>query len=200
MIRIRKSGMGRLGQLNKPSSLVGSYGPALIGGLATAGVTIALRMMRPKTEMQMKLMENAPWVGGAAGTLIAFLVGMMSGKPAGYGVAAGSTVVSLAMVASEAVAKQQLGPMMAANGNGQPVAGVLGGGYRMGAIVPEYANTRGVNGLGAIVMEPQASRGYGAGPLGGRRAGVGAYGDTVNLGNVNQGAFGTPGFNVRGAR
>lgn len=184
--------MGRLGQLNKPSSIVGSYGPALIGGLATAGITIALRMMQPKTEMQLRLMENAPWVGGAGGTVIALLVGMMSGRPAGYGVAAGSTVVTLAMSASEAMAKQRL----AANGgNGNAVAGLLGG-HR----------------TGAIVMEPQASRGYGAGPLGAivpeyantrglrGRPGVGAYGDTVNLANVNQGAFGTPGFNVRGAR
>lgn len=193
VIRIRKSGIG---QLNKPSSVMGSIGPALIGGFATAGITIALRMMKPKTEMQMRIMENAPYVGGIGGTIIAMLLGMMSGKPAAWGAAAGSGVVSLSMIASEAVAKQQLAPMMAQNANGN-VAGLLAGGRRMGAIVPEYANTRG---LGAIVMEPQASRGYGAGPLGGRRNGLSAYGDTVNLGNVNQGAFGTPGFNVRGGR
>lgn len=190
VIRIRKSGVG---QLNKPSSMAGSMGPALIGGFATAGITIALRMMKPKTEYQMKLMEKAPWVGGLGGTIIALLLGTMSGRPAGWGAAAGSTVVSLAMIASEAVAKQQLAPMMAQNGNGGNVAGLLGSNLR--AIVPEYANTRGIR-TGAIVMEPQASRGYGAGPLGGRN--LAAYGDVVNLGNINQGAFGTPGFNVRG--
>ena len=184
VIRIRQKGVG---QLNRPSSIVGSYAPALIGGLATAAITIALRMMTPKTEMQMRIMEFAPWIGGLSGTVIALLVGSMSGRPAGYGVAAGSTVVSVAMIASEAMAKTRL----ASAGTG----GLFG-------------RRR----LGAIVMEPHASRGYGAGPLGaivpeyantrglsgGRQ--LGAYGDTVNLGNVNQGAFGTPGFNVRGAR
>jgi len=191
VIRVRKQGVG---QLNKPTTVMGAMGPALIGGLATAGITIALRMMKPKTETQMRIMEFAPWIGGLGGGIIAMLLGTMSGRPAAWGAAAGSTAVSLSMLASEAVAKQQLAPMMAQN-NGN-AAGLLAGGRRMGAIVPEYANTRG---LGAIVMEPQASRGYGAGPLGGRR-GLAAYGDVVNLGNVNQGAFGTPGFNVRGGR
>jgi hypothetical protein len=154
-------------------------------------VAIGLRMMTPRTDYQMKLMEQAPWVGGLAGGIVSLLVGMMSGRPAGWGTAAGSTAVSLAMVASEAVARQR---MRNGNGNGQPVAGLRG------------------RRMGAIVMEPQASRGYGAGPLGaivpeyGNTRGLGggrrlaAYGDQVNLGNVNQSAFGTPGFNVRGAR
>ena len=42
-------------------------------------------------------------------------------------------------------------------------------------------------------MEPQASRGYGAGPLG-------SYGETVNLGNINTTAFGTPGFSLGASR
>jgi hypothetical protein len=56
------------------------------------------------------------------------------------------------------------------------------------AVVPEYSmRGLGRGGMGAIVMESQASRGNGAGPLG-------SYGETVNLGAINPGAFGTPGF------
>jgi len=67
-------------------------------------------------------------------------------------------------------------------------------------------------GVGAIVMEPHASRGHGAGPLGAivpeygsspRTAGLGglgAYGDQVTLKGVNAAAFGTPGFAQSGRR
>jgi hypothetical protein len=191
VIRIRRtSGLGKLGQLNKPSSVTGSYIPPLLGALAAAGTAIALRMMTPRTEYQMMLMEKANWVGGAAGTVAALLLGAMSGRPAGYAAAAGATGVSLAMGISEMIARNRVAQMMPADAGPpvDPVAGLLG----------------------AIVMEPHASRGSGAGALGaivpeysntrGLRGRVGAYGDQVNLANVNQQAFGTPGFNVSGAR
>jgi hypothetical protein len=65
-----------------------------------------------------------------------------------------------------------------------------------GAIVPEYS--RGGLGrarTGAIVMEPSASRGYGA-PPGLGRGGTGwtPYGEEVNLAGINVDAFGTPMF------
>lgn len=201
VVRIRRtSGLGKLGQLDKPASVVGSYVPPLLGAVAAAGTMIAVRMMTPRTEYQMKLMENAPWVGGFAGSLTALLLGAMSGRPAGWAAAAGATGVTLAMATSEMIARARVAQMMPSDAAGPP-AGVTDG-----AVAGLFGHR-----TGAIVMEPQASRGYGAGKLGaivpeysntrglGGR-GVGAYGDQVNLANVNQGAFGTPGFNVSGAR
>ena len=63
-------------------------------------------------------------------------------------------------------------------------------GYRRrrgaGAIVPEYSR----RGTGALVMEPVGPSGRRAGTLGKTVD----YGETVNLGGLNVGAFGTPSF------
>lgn len=192
VIRVRK--MQGLGQLDRPSSWMGSAGPAAIGGLTAAGTAIGLRyFMKPTSDAQMTLLQNAPYVGLGTGLLASLLVSMTSGKPAGVGVAAGATVVTAVMAASEMMAKQRLAEVAA--------------GGTLDAMKP-YGLGRGT---GAIVMEPHASRGYGAGPLGSGvgaivatyssapRRGVGAYGDVVNLNGINPSAFGTQGFNVQGA-
>ena len=184
VIRVRRT--KGVGQLNNPNSFMGAVGAPLLGAFAAGLTAIGLRMMTPKTEGQMKLMENAPWIGGLVGSIAAALVGVMSGRAAGWGAAAGSTAVSTAMIASEAAAKSRMQAP-------QPQAGLRG-----------RART------GAIVMEPHGSRGYGAGPLGaivpeygsrpGNTRGLGAYGDQVNVRGVNARAFGTPGFAMSGRR
>jgi hypothetical protein len=123
-------------------------------------------------------MQYAPWIGLGAGTLAALALANISGKPAGYSSFAGAAVTTLALVSSEMVSKRKL----ALYSSGEGIQAMRP--YGLGAIVPEYGNR-----LGAIAFEPQASRGYGAGQLG-------SYGETVNLGNINVAAFGTPGFNA----
>jgi hypothetical protein len=91
--------------------------------------------------------------------------------------AAAALAVGGSMVVGEYAAKMRM------TGNGTPAAGLR-------AVVPEYA-MRGIpsgGGLGKIVMEPAASRGYGA------PAGLRSYGENINLGAINTSVFGTPGF------
>lgn len=186
IIRVRTAGFG---ELSKPASWMGAAMPATIGGLTATAVTVGLRhFMTPTSDMQMKLMQYAPWVGLGAGMLTALMISWTSGRPAGIGVAAGATAVASAMMLGEWAAGKRLKEVA----SGETVDAMkkygLGGGR-----------------LGAIVFEPHASRGYGAGPMGAivpvmSRSGTGAYGDVVNLSGVNASAFGTPGFNVSGAR
>lgn len=135
----------------------------------------------------MRAIEWAPWIGGFVGTVASILVGMTAGRPAGWGASAGASAVTLALASSEAAARARMAPAA-------PQAGL--------------GRTR----TGAIVMEPHASRGYGAGALGALNAivpeygsrpnvrGLGAYGDQVtlrggqNVRGINTRAFGTPGF------
>lgn len=185
VIRVRK--MKGLGQVSRPGTLMGSAGPALIGGATAAATAIGIRyMMKPTTQGQVTIMQNAPWVGLGTGLLASMMVGWTSGQPAGVGAAAGATVVTGVMAVSEMAAKARL----------KEVAS----GETLDAMKPY--------GLGAIVMEPHAGRGYGTGPLGAivptyssapRTNGLGAYGDVVNLKGINPSAFGSPGFNVQGA-
>lgn len=164
-----------LGQLSNPNSAVGAAVPILLGGGTAALVTLGIRnYMTPKSEWQTTVFAQAPWVGAAAGSLVGLAMMNMTGKAAGIGALTAALTVGVAFFATEAAAKMRL-----------HTAG-------FGAVVPEYS-MRGLpaRGVGAIAMEPTASRGYGAGPLGG------TYGEDVQLrglGNVNQSAFGTAMF------
>jgi hypothetical protein len=184
IITVRTAG---LGELSKPNTWFGAAMPATIGGLTAAAVTVGLRhFMKPTSEMQMKLMEYAPWLGLGAGFLTAMMITWTSGKPAGLGVAAGASAVATAMMVGEWAAGKKLAQVATAE---------------TASAMKPY----GLGRLSAIVMEPTASRGYGAGPVGAivptvSRSGTGAYGDEVNLAGVNSSAFGTPGFHVSGAR
>lgn len=171
VIQVRK--LNGLGDLGDPKSGVGSALPVLLGGFAAAGTTIGIRQfMTPTTPGQMSVMNNAPWIGLGAGTLVGLGLWNMSSQPAGVAAIAGASVVALGMVFGEMAAKMRM-----------QKAGTAG----VGAIVA-YGPGQG-DGMGAIVMEPQASRGYGAGQLG-------SYGETVNLGAIRQQAFGTTGFQI----
>lgn len=180
VIQVRK--LNGLGDLGDPKSGVGAALPVLLGGLAAGGTTIGIRhFMTPTTPGQMSVMNNAPWIGLGAGVIVGLGMWNMTSQPAGVGAIAGASVVALSMVIGEMAAKMR----MASAGAG--TAGV-------GAVVaygPGQGNGM-TSGVGAIVMEPHASRGYGAGQLGA----VGSYGETVNLGAIRQQAFGTPGFQI----
>jgi hypothetical protein len=169
---------------------MGSALPATIGGGVATAVTVGLRQfMLPTSEMQMKLMQNAPWVGLGAGLLTSMMLSWTSGRPAGVAAAAGATAVATAMLVGEWSAGQRLKEVA----SGETLDAMQRYGLAGGR-------------LSAIVMEPHASRGYGQGPLGAivpvysNTQALSAYGDEVNLGNINASAFGTPAFNVSGAR
>lgn len=185
IVRVRR--VSGLGQLNQPGSMMGSTLPVIVGGGVAALTTIGIaQWMDPLKAENKKFIDNAPWLGLGAGIVAGLGLGAMTRKkPTTNMAVAAAVVTSLAFLLPGWMAG------MAANGNGN---GATTAGLR--AIVPEYG-MRGLGGgrrgTGAIVMEPQASRGYGAGPLG-------SYGETVNLGRVNTGAFGTPGFGLNGGR
>lgn len=187
VIRVRRT--QGLGQLDNPKSIAGASVPPALGGAVAAATTVGLRMMKPTSETQITMMRNAPWIGLGAGLLTAGLLGMAIKPPAGWSAAASATAVASAMLWSEYAAREKL--KLVASG--------------------ETLDAMKQYGLGAIVMEPHASRGYGRGPMGaivpeysntagvGGRRSLAAYGDVVNLANVNPNAFGTPGFSVAGA-
>jgi hypothetical protein len=164
-----------VGQLSNPNSAVGAAVPILLGGGAAALVTLGIQSyMAPKTAWETTVFEQRHWVGAAAGGLVGLAMMNMTGKAAGISALTAALTVGIAFAATEAAAKFRL-----------QTAG-------FGAVVAEYS-MRGLpaRGVGAIAMEPTASRGYGAGPLGG------TYGEDVQLrglGNVNQSAFGTAMF------
>jgi len=155
---------------------MGSALPALVGGLVAAGAALGVRWFaRPEASaLQANLFKYAPWVGLGAGLASAFALHQMGGKAAGFASAAGAAGGAGAIFGYDLLS-QHLATQMATTSG-------------LGAIVPEYGNgVRGLGkGTGAIVFEPSAQRGYG----------MSGYGETVNLGNINPKAFGTPGFNV----
>ncbi len=179
IIRVRR--VNGLGQLNNPSSAVGSIMPVVIGGGVSALATIGIsQWMDPMKEENRKFIANAPWIGMGAGVVAGLGLGAMTRKkPTTNMAVAAAIVTALAFLLPGWMVQ-----MKAGNGGVMNTAGLR-------AVVPEYGSRRGT---GAIVMEPQASRGYGAGPLGK----LASYGETVNLGRVNTNAFGTPGFALNG--
>lgn len=172
VIRVRRLGKLRKGEFGKAAM------PVVVGGGVTALATIAVHQMTPTTTLQMRLVKNAPLVGAGAGALAALAVWNLQSPGAGAGALTAALTVGIGLWAVDYAAAMRVAAAAPAPANG--AAGLR-------AIVPEY----GMRGLRAIAMEPHASRGYGAGPLG-------SYGEVVNLGQVNAGAFGTPGFTVGG--
>lgn len=167
-----------LGAMRSPNSLMGTLLPVALGGVVTAGTMIGIRsFMTPDTETKASLMEYAPWVGLAAGGIAGLALWNLSSQAAGVIALAASGAIALSTVVGESVAKARL------------TAG--GGTAGMGAIVPEYSGrNNGVNGVGAILME-RAGTGRTRGRLGDASRGA-----NINLGKINTGAFGTPGFAI----
>lgn len=187
VIAVRRKFQG-VGKLDNPRSMMGAVVPPLAGGGVTGLTAIGIRYFAKPTSpgFVLKMAEYAPWVGLAAGAVTSLGMFFVGGAPAAASSFVGSGAVAGAMALHDwaAVAKAREMAELAA-----------GGGAGTGVIVPEYG-TRGLpsrGGAGAIVMEPAASRGYG---MKGARRGTGSYGEVVNLGAINPGAFGTPGFQI----
>lgn len=184
VIRVRK--LSGVDGINNPNSAPGAILPVLIGGGVTTLVAIGVQQyVEPTTDSNVMLRNNAPWVGAAAGIVTGLALYNMTGRAAGLAAMSSSALLAVALWGINYAAQMR---MQAAAG--APAANGTAG---IGAVVPEYSMRglgRGRGGTGAaIAMEPQASRGYGAGPLG-------SYGETVNLGAINTSAFGTPGFSL----
>lgn len=174
VIQVRRlSGVERL---NNPSSMTGAAMPVLIGGGVTALTVMGLHQFLEPTADNAAVLENAEWIGLAAGGLSGLALWNMASKPAGVAAVIAATVVSLAAMVPRWMAS-------ANGGAAAPQAGMRR--LRVGAVVPEYSMRGTGRGTRGIVMEPAASRGYGSGR---------SYGDNVRLGNVNPAAFGTPTF------
>lgn len=201
VIRVRR--LKGLGELNKPDTWLGASGPPTLGGGVAALTTLGIRhLITPTSEMQRTMMKWAPLWGLGAGLLTSLLLSWTSGQPAGLSAASAAAGVSGAIMLSEAL----LRPKLAAS---YPEASAAMTPYGLGAAYQTYMMSGART--GAMVMEPHASRGYGAqgGSVGAivpeyGTQGLGAYGDQValqgggNLGSVSPTAFGTPGFNVAG--
>lgn len=178
VIQVRR--VSGLGSLKNPNSAIGAGLPVIIGGGVAAATTLGIRQfMKPTTDTQIMIYDNAPWFGAGAGILSSLALWNLASQSAGIGALVSALTVGIGLVAIEAGAKMKA-----------EAAATAG----FGAIVPEYSRAvAGLGGrrrMGAVVMEPSASRGYGAPP------GLGwtPYGEEVNLGAINVDAFGTPMF------
>ncbi len=189
VIRVRRA--NSLGQLRNPNSVAGAAIPVLAGGGVATITTIGLTSWMQPTAQNAPFMRNAPWIGLGAGVLTSMGLGAMTRKTATTTMGVASSIVA-------ALAFLMPGWISAMGNGGVAANGATAG---VGAVVPEYSRGVGRSGTGAIVMEPHASRGYGAGALGaGRRRGMGSYGEVVNLGAINSSVFGSAPFKLSGAR
>lgn len=184
--RRRRRGVGSiitvrrgLGQLDAETLM-----PPLVGagtaGLAALGVRYFVDPSQGR--MQQMLVQWAPLVGMAVGSVASLALYMMGGRRGSEQAAqsfVAATLVSLFGLGADFVLKRNPGSIVAAVTSGSMAAMPPGG---TGAIVPEYSR-----GMGAIVMEP-------AGPSGQRAGTIGSYGEVVTLQGINTSAFGTPGF------
>lgn len=187
------SGLGKVG---RPGSTLGAVVPPLVGGgVAGAALLLVEHFGKPSagqlaSDTMVSLAENSEFVSAGAGALASAAIWGIYGAPAGVAALAAAAAVSGTVIAyrqllkseSTAVTDPASGPTVGTNG--------LAGRYRMrlrgtGAIVAQRAIPGQYGNLGAIVMEPSKLRGLGD-----------PRGETVSLGAVNPGAFGTPGFNI----
>lgn len=167
--------------------------PVIGGGLAGAATVLIEYMGGPQKDGSvpnatvMKLAEHAPLVGLGVGMLGAAGAYMLLGAPAGVSAAISAIAVGGSLYAIHAYKAES--PSATTEPAATPGTSGLGRYHRrfrgVGAIVAQTMPS----GMGAITMEQVAGMrglGYGADPRG----------ETVSLGNVNPGAFGTPGFNI----
>jgi hypothetical protein len=203
VIAVRQLSGSGLGKVGRPGSLLGQIVPPLVGGAVAGGSMLLLEHMgKPAdgaipNETVVMLAENSAWVGIGAGALAAGAMLMLFGTPAGLAAFAGAATVGGTLLGYQALVKTESTATTdpATGPTASPTAGLGRYRYRMrgmGAIVPQM-QPPGMNGVGAIVLEPAAMRGL----RGGNTRGLGdPRGETVSLGSINPSAFGTPGFSV----
>lgn len=144
-----------------------------LGDAAADAAAAAAAQTSAQTETGAMLTKWAPAIGIVVGGLGAAALGMLAGKPAGYGAAAGAGVTGGVLLAMSLM---------------EPTPAMKG----VGAILPEYGTAGARGRLGAIVMEPESAQGYNAysggetvnvrGLGGGRSRGVGAGMDVSAFG------------------
>lgn len=169
VITIRRLGMG---SLDKPDSMTGALLPVLIGGAITTFVTLGLQNMAPTPDNE-AVRNNAGWIGFGAGGLASLALWNLA-RPA-------SGIMALSAAAVALLATKLPGWLADARASAATQPGTAG----LRAVVPEYSSMRGVGGgrgMGAIVMQPQATRG------------LGKPGEVINLSGINTSVFGTPAF------
>lgn len=189
---------GGLGKVGKPGSLLGAVVPGVVAGLAAGGgALLAEHMGKPRngevpSDTMIMLAENSPYVGLGAGAVASALLWALAGASAGLSAAAGTAAVGGTVLGMKYLfSSESTATTDPASGPTVPATAGLGRyryrmrGMRTGAIVPQLQppGMNGARGMGAIVMDPVATRGLGD-----------PRGETVSLGNVNPSAFGTPGF------
>lgn len=170
VITIRRLGMG---SLDKPDSMTGALLPVIIGGAVTTFVTLGLQNMAPTPDNQ-AVRDNASWIGFGAGGLASLALWNLA-KPASGVMALSASIVAL-------LATKMPGWLADARASAATQPGTAG----LRAVVPEYSSMRGLGGggrgMGAIVMQPQATRG------------LGKPGEVISLQGINTRVFGTPAF------
>lgn len=178
----RMNGLGRMGD---PKSFLGALAPALLGGGSAGAAYLAARYWAKPSEgdTPKAVFKWAPLIGMGVGALASLALIPTVGAPAGMAGLATALVVGGTAFAHDMIIRNKQGefalalPATVASGSGASGFGV---------VVPERILPPGTRG---IVLEDAAARDprirYGVG---------GAYGEDVQLGAVNAGAFGTPGF------
>jgi hypothetical protein len=163
-------------RLSNPSSTLGAFGPAALGGATTILGAVGVKQLVAPTAENAPVVNNADAVGLVLGLLVSGILWVTTSKPAGIAAAAGSAI---AFAATKLPAMMSGMSMMPAG-----TSGIRG----MGAIVAQQMNGA-RRGMGAVVMQPAAAGSYGPGG-----------GESVNLSGLSAvipGAFGTPTFRMR---
>ncbi len=181
-------------------TVVGDAAPVVLGAAATVGVAALIRKVVPMATSAAPASPDAAVANAAAAStagvagisdtavLYAPLLGGVVGALAGLGLVygmrkrtAGTTLMAASLTTGLLLQYREK--------FGLAGLGAIVPQYGMGAVMPM------MNGLGATVLEPW--------PAGHRPDSIGALGDAygtsvdlAGLGDVNTGAFGTPGFHV----
>lgn len=191
----RKGGMGtiitmRRGMGALPGGKLGeAVIPGLVGGGVTALVTLLVRqMVDPNTSESNRMIVRWAWlIGHGTGIAASLALLLFGGTPAGIASFVAATSVGLGFFGQDLLLARTGGSITAAVAS-PGTAGYRGRPRGTAAIVPEYGRALPAQGMGAMVMEPVGANGRRSGTLGG------PYGQTVALGGLNTGAFGTSPF------
>lgn len=185
IITVRPSGfagLGRLRGLRGFNGLASQAIPAALGLGAAAVTFLGIRhFANPvRSETEAKVWKFAPLLGLGAGAAAAFLLSQVGGKAAAVGALTGAVGATLLTLGQDGLQHTGMFAPSALSG------------YGMGAVVPEMLS----RGMGAVVLEPRGTNSLGAGGVTGLHSIGYQGGEVVNLGAINSGAFGTPGFSA----
>lgn len=174
------AGLGRLRGLRGFNGLASQAIPAALGLGAAAVTFFGIRHFAnpAQSDTEAKIWKFAPLIGLGAGGLTAFALSQIGGKAAAVGALTGAIGATLLTLGNDGM--QHVGMFS---------PGLTG----FGAVVPQMLG----RGMGAVVLEPgRGTNSLGAGGVTGLHSIGYQGGEVVNLGAINAGAFGTPGFSA----